>query len=156
MPGTQAEENVIHFILVYRNLYHASDCAVEFTNPSKKWRTLLGFQKMPMTLEFFGQHLKAPSSVQLLSQSSHPWCIQLKTYFWPLSNLSYRVGNIFKALAQEGPQGGEPCPSCLSSCPQKIRSLWSPPKQRPTHHQGWWAGRESKVRNFNFCDSWHA
>merc|ERR1719411_2179323 len=28
-----------------------------------------------MTLEFFGQHLKAPSAVQLLSQSSHSWCM---------------------------------------------------------------------------------
>ena len=105
---------------------------------------------MLMALRFFGQHLQAPSSVQLLSQSSHPWCIQLKTYFWPLSNPSYRVGNIFKALALEGLQGGEPCPSCLSSSHQMIHSLWSPPKQRPTHRQGWLAGRESKVRNFNF------
>merc|ERR1719297_250010 len=34
-----------------------------------------------MTLKFFGQHLTALSSVQLLSQSSLSWCIHLKLIF---------------------------------------------------------------------------
>jgi len=108
-PGTASGQtlytngNRIEPATVYRNLYHASDCAVEFRNPSKDWKTFFGFKKMPVTLEFFGQHLKAPSSVQLLSQSSHPWCIQLKTYFWPLSNSKLRCWQYIQSFGLGGP-----------------------------------------------------